>query len=104
MIFIHFEPTGHSLGRNETGYFYVKEEQDDGGSVRGSGSRKEKINVDQQYRQDTKQGFGGQSASYGGLPPYLKRKLLVLPVSCVIYVGIKKRIAVTHSKAKNCLV
>ena len=79
MIFIHFEPTGHALGKNESGYFYVKEDNEQeqrkvrGGS--GSGSRKDKTkDVDKQYREDSRQGYGGQSASYGGLPPYIKRE------------------------------
>ena len=84
-LFIHFEPTGHSLGRNEAGYFYVKDDeemkaaQEAGRKVRGGrnsvkNTAKTQQNVDEQYREDTSQGFGGQSSSYGGLPPYIKRE------------------------------
>jgi prolyl 4-hydroxylase len=53
MIFIHFEPTGHSL--------------------RHYGENPE-TDVDNQYKQASKDGVGGQSASSSGLPPYINRE------------------------------
>lgn len=52
MMFIHFEPLGHSHrhGHGET------------------------PDVDEQYKQASKDGVGGQSASNGGLPPYINRE------------------------------
>jgi hypothetical protein len=66
---MHFEPTGHALGKNESGYFYLKDET--------SRSKKDKKSVDKEYHQDIKKGFGGQSSSFDGLlPPYVQRKSL----------------------------
>jgi len=53
MLFIHFEPIGHS--------------KEHGHSV-------EAPDVEEQYKQASKDGVGGQSASNGGLPPYIKRE------------------------------
>lgn len=53
MLFIHFEPTGHSL-RHDV-------EMND-------------IKVDEQYKQATKNSKGGQSASLDTLPPYIIRE------------------------------
>lgn len=52
-MFIHFEPTGHSLR-----HF----------------SENPTVDVDLQYKQATKDGVGGQSASNSGLPPYITRE------------------------------
>jgi hypothetical protein len=72
-IFLHFEPTGYPLGKNESGHFYLRKDED---SKESTKSKKERHNVDKQYRQEMKQGFGGQSSSLtGSLPPYIiKRK------------------------------
>jgi hypothetical protein len=68
---MHFEPTGHALGKNESGYFYLKGET--------SRSEKDKKSVDKEYHQDVKKGFGGQSSSFDGLlPPYVQRKSLLV--------------------------
>jgi prolyl 4-hydroxylase len=57
-IFIHFEPTGHSLRHDASGNFYH-----------------DKAAIDHKYRKAVKDGFGGQSsASDGRLPPYIKRE------------------------------
>jgi hypothetical protein len=53
MLFIHFEPTGHSL----------KHDIDTSD-----------ISVDDQYRHAAKANQGGQSASYDTLPPYIIRE------------------------------
>ncbi|KAL3774624.1 hypothetical protein ACHAWO_001995 [Cyclotella atomus] len=53
MLFIHFEPTGHSL----------KHDIDTSA-----------ISVDDQYRQAAKENQGGQSAAYDTLPPYIIRE------------------------------
>jgi prolyl 4-hydroxylase len=53
MLFIHFEPTGHSLKHD----------------IDGSS-----ISVDDQYKQAAKENQGGQSASYDTLPPYIIRE------------------------------
>lgn len=54
MLFIHFEPTGHSLRHN---------------------AAFPEGNLDRQYRQATEDGVGGQSADAGGnLPPYIRRE------------------------------
>eukprot|EP00804_Cyclotella_cryptica_P014263 CCRYP_018649-RA/>CCRYP_018649-RA protein AED:0.05 eAED:0.05 QI:106/1/1/1/1/1/3/32/480 len=53
MLFIHFEPTGHSLSHD----------------VDGSN-----IAVDEQYKQAAQENQGGQSASYDTLPPYIIRE------------------------------
>jgi prolyl 4-hydroxylase len=66
MIFLHFEPTGHSLERNESGHFYRRDEGKKGRNKKG------KKELDQHYRENAKAGFGGQSSSASGLPPYLK--------------------------------
>eukprot|EP01083_Nonionella_stella_P156187 505442_1 len=52
MLFIHFEPTGHSLGHN------VEVSND----------------LEGQYKQATKDNRGGQSASSDTLPPYIVRE------------------------------
>ena len=71
-IFIHFEPTGHTLGKNKSGYFYVKDED---APSNGRKSDRSMNDVSNQYRKDVESGFGGQSSSYGGgLPPYIKRQ------------------------------
>lgn len=49
-VFIHFEPTGHSLRHN------AKMEQQD---------------VHAKYRMDTERGFGGHENDNNGLPPYI---------------------------------
>ena len=54
MMFIHFEPTGHSL--------------------RHGHSSDTPNDVEEQYRQASQDGVGGQSASNGGLPPYINRE------------------------------
>ena len=108
MIFIHFEPTGHSLGRNETGYFYVKEEQeqqdDVGISMRGGGSggsRKEmstssiakirsKALVDNLRRMEV-------------FHPMSSVSLIWRPSVAFLCVG-KRRSSDSFSKAKNYLV
>ena len=53
MLFIHFEPTGHSLEHD----------------IDASG-----ISIDDQYKQAAKENQGGQSASYETLPPYIIRE------------------------------
>lgn len=53
MIFIHFEPIGHS---------HIH------------GHKEDTPDVNEQYKQASKDGVGGQSASNGGLPPYLVRE------------------------------
>jgi prolyl 4-hydroxylase len=53
MLFIHFEPIGHSLRHN---------------------ANAPEGNVDRQYRQATEDGVGGQSADGSNLPPYIKRE------------------------------
>lgn len=53
MMFIHFEPTGHSLRH---------------------GHGEEIADVEEQYKQAAKDGVGGQSASNGGFPPYITRE------------------------------
>lgn len=61
-IFVHFEPTGKSLGLDDTGFYYLKD----------SKSQRE---LDADYKENTRKGHGGQSASFDGkLPPYLKRQ------------------------------
>jgi hypothetical protein len=52
MLFIHFEPTGHSIRHGHGG---------------------ETPDVQEQYKQASKDGVGGQSASNDGLPPYIMR-------------------------------
>eukprot|EP00980_Cylindrotheca_fusiformis_P004165 scaffold909_cov135-Cylindrotheca_fusiformis.AAC.22 len=70
-IFIHFEPTGHTLGKNETGYFYVKDTEHH--NIRHD-SHKGVSDLNKKYHDDVKQGFGGQSAAMSeGLPPYINR-------------------------------
>jgi hypothetical protein len=62
------------LGKNESGYFYVKDTEHH--NLRHN-SHKGVSNANKQYQNDVKQGFGGQSSSFsGGLPPYVKRELL----------------------------
>ena len=65
MLFIHFEPTGHPLTHNESGYF-----------LRHHDTRKDtkNVDVDREYQENTKKGFGGQSAGGGSLPPYIQRE------------------------------
>lgn len=53
-LFIHYEPIGHSRAHG-----HDAETPD---------------NVDEQYKQASKDGVGGQSASNGGLPPYIQRE------------------------------
>jgi hypothetical protein len=53
MMYIHFEPTGHSLRH------YGQNPESD---------------VDSQYKQASEDGIGGQSASNSGLPPYINRE------------------------------
>lgn len=53
MLFIHFEPTGHSLSHN----------------IDGSN-----IEVHEQYKQAVNENQGGQSASFDTLPPYIIRE------------------------------
>eukprot|EP00567_Pseudictyota_dubia_P006485 CAMPEP_0197440578 /NCGR_PEP_ID=MMETSP1175-20131217/7045_1 /TAXON_ID=1003142 /ORGANISM="Triceratium dubium, Strain CCMP147" /LENGTH=507 /DNA_ID=CAMNT_0042970713 /DNA_START=207 /DNA_END=1730 /DNA_ORIENTATION=+ len=60
MLFIHFEPTGHSL-RHHSG------DEDEAAKVAVD-------DVDEQYKKAAREGVGGQSASSGGLPPYVKRE------------------------------
>ena len=50
-VFIHFEPTGHSLRH--------------GAGVDGAG------NVDKKYRDATSKGVGGHEGDHNGLPPYI---------------------------------
>jgi hypothetical protein len=82
LIFIHFEPTGHALGRNESGYYYLR--QGDGhhesdmeypeqrSSRKKSNSKRE---IDRKHKEDTANGIGGQSsATKDTLPPYIKRE------------------------------
>ena len=89
MIFIHFEPTGHPLRKNENGsYSYLRSHEDDGQDEEGEGngskkqlskserSKKEK-DVEKQHHVDTLNGIGGQSSSISAenhLPPYIKRE------------------------------
>lgn len=70
-IFIHFEPTGHTIGKDESGFFYVKEEGQKKSSW--SNGHKGRMDANREYVSNVQQGFGGQSSSYeGGLPPYIK--------------------------------
>lgn len=55
MLFIHFEPTGHSLRHSPDVDVAVD-------------------NVDEQYKQASKDGAGGQSATHKNLPPYIKKE------------------------------
>ena len=55
MLFVHFEPTGHSLRH--------------GAAVGGDGT-----DIDQQYQQASKKNVGGQSAHTDTLPPYIIRE------------------------------
>ena len=73
-IFIHFEPTGHSLGRNESGYFYLRHEDHDEDAIVTRSSRGSSKKANLEYRKSAKEGHGGQSASMdSSLPPYIKR-------------------------------
>jgi hypothetical protein len=68
---LHFEPTGHPLGKNESGHFFLRKDED----KESTKSKKDKPDVDKQYRKEMEEGFGGQSSSLiGSLPPYIKRK------------------------------
>jgi prolyl 4-hydroxylase len=80
LIFIHFEPTGHALGRNESGYYYLRQgghhesdmEYHDQKNSRTSNSKRE---IDRKHKEDTANGIGGQSsATKDTLPPYIKRE------------------------------
>jgi prolyl 4-hydroxylase len=51
-IFVHFEPTGHSIRHN----IKLNEEND----------------VDAKYRRTAEQGFGGHENENSGIPPYIK--------------------------------
>ena len=99
LIFIHFEPTGHPLGKDESGYYYLRhehEEEEDGDDSFSDDededdgeddSRKKKLSksdrskrekdADNQYHEATKKGIGGQSSGIDAsnhLPPYIKRE------------------------------
>ena len=76
LIFIHFEPTGHSLGKNESGFFYIRHDDK-------KRNKKDRHELEKEYRKATINGHGGQSSSMGaGLPPYIKR-MCFQPVCCI---------------------
>jgi prolyl 4-hydroxylase len=53
-IFVHFEPTGHSLRHN------IKHEEEAGGDV------------EEKYRKTAERGIGGHESDNSDLPPYIK--------------------------------
>ena len=64
-IFVHFEPTGKSLGLDDTGFYYLKD---------GS-KNKTPRELNAEYEMSSRKGHGGQSSSGNGkLPPYIKRE------------------------------
>ena len=77
-IYIHFEPTGHALAKNESGYFYRKDDS----HHRFRSQKKNSHTLDQEYRKEIQSGHGGptsaatdhQKGSYSGslLPPYIQ--------------------------------
>lgn len=79
-IFIHFEPTGHALGKNESGYFYVKDDADEnqrrlGRPSKAQSQKASQRKADKDYRKNVADGHGGPSSSFKGeLPPYIQRK------------------------------
>jgi len=62
MLFIHFEPTGHSLRHTNAGG------SDDTNNI------DEDVDVETQYKRAAKDGQGGQSATFTTLPPYIIRE------------------------------
>ena len=84
LIFIHFEPTGHAFGKNETSgsYYYLRgekeetetEAQSSSSSNKSKKTKKSHSDLDHEYHEHAQQGFGGQSSAMElGLPPYIQR-------------------------------
>jgi hypothetical protein len=72
LIFIHFEPTGHTFEKNETGYYYLRHDEEHSKTA-SKKSLKDKIN--KEYHENSIAGVGGQSSSMtGSLPPYIQRE------------------------------
>jgi hypothetical protein len=71
LIFIHFEPTGHTFEKNESGYYYLRHDE----HRKKTASKKSLKDITKEYHANSIAGIGGQSSSMtGSLPPYIKRE------------------------------
>jgi hypothetical protein len=72
LIFIHFEPTGHTFEKNESGYYYLRHEDE---HSKTASKKKSLKDINKEYHENSIAGIGGQSSSMtGSLPPYIKRE------------------------------